>query len=110
MQLAMVDPADRHDELITHSASERAGLGKCEVMRIGWHAAAHKARLPQHEFPVVLIAHANRLTQRMDHVAEGLLLDPPRSFVAGTDLRPADGHHTFVRALVRDSSGRLIRR
>jgi hypothetical protein len=108
MQLAMVDPADRHDELITHSASERAGLGEGQMMGIGWHTATHKARLPQHEFPVVLIAHANRLTQRMDHVAEGLLLDPPQSFVAGT--RPADGHHTLVRALVYDSSGRLIRR
>jgi hypothetical protein len=110
MQLAMVHSADRHDELVAHSASERAGLGKGEVMRIGWDAAAHKARLPQHEFPVVLIAHANRLAKRVDHVAEGLLLDPPRSFVGGTDLRPADGHHALVRALVRDSSGRLIRR
>ena len=79
MQLAMMDSADRHDELVAHAASERAGLCKGQVMRIGGHAAAHKARLPQHEFPVVLIAQANRFTQSMDHVAAGLLLGPPRS-------------------------------
>ena len=55
MKLAMVDPADRYDELVAHSASERAGLDKGEMMRIGWRTAAHEARLSQHEFAVVLI-------------------------------------------------------
>jgi hypothetical protein len=92
MKLAVVDPADRDDELIAHSASERTRLGKGEVVRIGWHTAAHEACLPQHEFPVVFIAQANRLTQSMDHVAARLLLGPPRNFVAGTGIRAADGH------------------
>jgi hypothetical protein len=60
MQLTMVDAADRDHELVAYSASERARLCKGEVMRIGRHAAAHEARLPQHEFPVVLIAQADR--------------------------------------------------
>jgi hypothetical protein len=56
MELAVVDPADRDDELVTHPASERTRLGKGEVMGIRWHAAADKACRPQDEFAVVLIA------------------------------------------------------
>jgi len=56
MKLAVMDPADWDRELVAHAASKRAGLCKREVMRIRRHAAAHKAWLPQHEFPVVLIA------------------------------------------------------
>ena len=96
-----MDPADRDNELIAHSASERAGLGKGQVMRIRWDAAAHKARLPQYEFPMFLIAEANRLTQSMDHVPAGLLLGPPRSFVAGSGIRPSDGHCTLVSESMR---------
>jgi hypothetical protein len=33
------------------------------VMRIRRHAAAHQARLPHHELPVLFIAQANRLAQ-----------------------------------------------
>ena len=57
MKLAVMDPADWDRELVAHAASKRAGLCKREVMGIRRHAAAHKAWLPQHEFPVVLIAH-----------------------------------------------------
>jgi hypothetical protein len=46
MQLAVVHPADRHHEFVAHAASKRARLREREVMRIRWHAAAHKARLP----------------------------------------------------------------
>src|SRR5207249_3470805 len=66
MQLAVMDPADRDDELVAHAASECTRLCKREVMRIRRHAAAHKARLPQHEFPVVLIAEANSFAQSTD--------------------------------------------
>ena len=59
----MVGPADWDDELVAHSASEGAGLGKGQMVRIGWHTATHKARLPQHEFSVVLVAQANRFAQ-----------------------------------------------
>jgi hypothetical protein len=56
MQLAVVDPADRDNELIAHAASKGAGLGEGEVMRVGRHAAAYEACLSQHEPAVVLIA------------------------------------------------------
>jgi hypothetical protein len=60
MQLAMMDSADRHDELVAHSPSERPRLDKGQVVRIRWHAAAHKAGLPEHEPAVLLTAQANR--------------------------------------------------
>ena len=64
MKLAVVNPAERDGELVAHSASECTRLRKGEVMRIRWHAAAYKARLPQHVFSVVLVAQANRFAQR----------------------------------------------
>ena len=63
MKLAVVDPTNRNDELVAHAASERARLREGEVMWIGRHPAAHKARLPQNEFPVVFIAQSDRLAQ-----------------------------------------------
>ena len=70
----MVDPANRDRELVAHSASECTRLSKGEVMRIRRHAAAHQARLPQHESPVILIAQANRFAQSTDCIAARLLL------------------------------------
>ena len=66
MELAVVGPANRDDEFVAYPSSECAGLCEGEVMRIRRHAAAHKAGLPQHELPVVLIAQANRFTQGVD--------------------------------------------
>ena len=45
----MVDSADRDDELVAHTAPECTRLCKGEMMRIRRHAAAHEARLSQHE-------------------------------------------------------------
>jgi hypothetical protein len=66
MKLAVVDPADRDDELVAYSASEFAGLCEGEVMRVGGHAAAHEAGLPEHESSMVFIAQANRFAQGLD--------------------------------------------
>ena len=66
MQLAVVDPTDRDDELVAYSTSECAGLCEGEVMGVRGHAAADEARLPQHESSVVLIAQANRFAQGLD--------------------------------------------
>ena len=55
MQLAVVDPADRDDELVAHAASEGPRLREGEVMRVGRYAAAHEASLSQHVSSVVLI-------------------------------------------------------
>src|SRR5262245_25339365 len=100
----MVDSADRDDEFVAHTAPECTRLCKGEMMRIRRHAAAHEARLSQHESPVILIAQANRFSQSTDCIAARLLLGGPhRSFLAGSRIRGA-GHP----GLVRDSMRRLI--
>jgi len=100
----MVDSADRDDELVAHTAPECTRLCKGEMMRIRRHAAAHEARLSQHEFPVILIAQANRFSQSTDCIAARLLFgDRHRCFLAGSRVRRA-GHP----GLLRDSMRRLI--
>jgi hypothetical protein len=66
MQLAMMQPADWDDELVAHSPSERPRLGKCEVVRVRRHTAAHEACLPQHESAMILIPQADRFAQSLD--------------------------------------------
>ena len=66
MELAVVGSADRDDEFVAYPSSECARLCEGEVMRIRRYAAAHKAGLPQHEFPMVVIAQADRLAQTAD--------------------------------------------
>ena len=110
MQLAVVDPADRNDELVAHSASERTRLGKGQVMRIGWHTAAHKARLPQYEIPVVLIAQPNRLAQSMDHVAGDCFLARLEALLSATSIWPGDGHCSILTESMRPpDSGKTVR-
>src|ERR1700740_1320414 len=100
-----MDPADRNDELVAHAASEGSWLCEGEVVRIRGHPTADKARLPQYESPVILIAQANRLSQKTNHLGVGILFGSPRSFLACTCVRPANRH----RALVRDTMGRRPR-
>src|SRR5438132_4163557 len=69
----MVDSADRDDELVAHTTPECTRLCKGEMMRIRRHAAAHEARLSQHESPVILIAEANRFSQSTNCIAARLL-------------------------------------
>ena len=98
----MVDSADRDDELVAHTAPECTRLCKGEMMRIRRHAAAHEARLSQHESPVILIAQANRFSQSMDCIAARLLFGGPHwCFLAGSRVRRA-GHP------LRDSMSRFI--
>ena len=66
MKLAVMGPADRHDELIANPAPKCARLREGEVMRVRRYAAAHQARLPQHESSVVLVPKANRFAQGLD--------------------------------------------
>src|SRR4029450_10701745 len=93
----MMDSADRDDELVAHTAPDCTWLCKGETMRIGRHAAAHEARLSQHESLVILIAQANRFSQSTDCIPARLLLGGPhRCFLAGTRVRRA-GHPGLVR-------------
>src|SRR5439155_11960519 len=100
----MVDSADRDDELVAHTTPECTRLCKGEMMRIRRHAAAHEARLSQHESPVILIAQANRFSQSTDCIAARLLVGGPHwCFLGGSRVRRA-GHP----GLLRDSMRRLI--
>ncbi len=111
MKFAMMDPADWDGELIAHSSAQRTRLCKGEVVRIRRHAAAHKAGLPQNELPVVLITQANRLAQGTDRGTARLLLDLHQSFVAGSSVKPADGHPALVRdSMRRPGRGKTIGR
>src|SRR6266542_5773310 len=98
----MMDSADRDDERVAHTAPECTRLCKGEMMRIRRHAAAHEARLSQHESPVTLIAQANRFSQSTDCIAARLLLGGPL-WCSGSRVRRA-GHPD----LLRDSMRRLI--
>jgi hypothetical protein len=66
MQFAVMDPADRNGELVTHTASECAGLGKGEVMRIRWHATAHETGLSEHVLQMIFVPQTDRLTHVPD--------------------------------------------
>ena len=41
MKFAVMDPTDRNDELVAHSASQGTRLYKGQMVRIRWHPAAH---------------------------------------------------------------------
>jgi hypothetical protein len=90
MQLAVMEPANRDDELVAHAASECTRLCKREVMRIRRNAAAHEARLSHHELPVILIAQANRFAQSTDRGAARPLPPDGRSLLAAAGMRPGD--------------------
>jgi hypothetical protein len=66
MQLAVMDPTNRHRELVADPSPQRASLGKAEMMGIRRYPTAHGARLPRDEFKVVLVAQADRFPKRMD--------------------------------------------
>src|SRR5262245_2293117 len=101
MKLAVMDPANRDGELVAHSISKRTRLGKREVMRIRWYAAAHKTRLPEDELPVALIAQADGFAQSTDHPAARSLFGPRRSFLAGVRVRSASEYEILVGYSVR---------
>src|SRR5438128_7714029 len=104
MELTVVDPADRDDEFVAHSATECGRLREGEVVRIRRHAAADEARLSQYESPVVFIAQANRFSQRTDYVAARMLFGPCRCFPVRTRARCA-GHISW-----RPAPGRTVKR
>ena len=80
-----MDAANRDGKLVAHSTPKCTRLRKREVMRIRRRSPAHKARLPRYELPVLLIAEANRFTQRTDRAS----------------ARPFFGHCRSVRTSAR---------
>ena len=97
MKLAVMDPTDRDRELVAHSTSECTRLRKGEVMRIRRYAAAHQARLPHHELPVVFIAQANRFAQRTHCTSARALRGGRWSLLAADGIDQTGRHHTLVR-------------
>ena len=96
MKLAVMDSANRDGELVAHSVSQGTRLCKRQVMRIRRHSAAHEARLPSHELPVLLVAQANCFSQSTHCPAARPLLGHCRSFLAIVAGQRASRHHPFV--------------
>ena len=96
MKLAVVDPTNRHGELVAHSVSKRTRLGKREVMRIRRYAAAHKTRLPQDEPPVALITQADGFAQSTDHPDARSFFAPRQSFLAGVRVCSGSEYEVLV--------------
>jgi len=91
-----MDAADRHDELVADSAPKCARLCKGEVMRVRWHAAAHKACLPQYESAVVLVAQANRLAQSTHCTSAWPLPGDSRSLLTPDGIGQAGRHYALI--------------
>src|SRR5262245_37707709 len=90
MHRTMVPSTERDHEFIADLASERARLGKSEVVGIRGSAAADEARLLRHIAQVLPVAIAARRCDR-----EGALVDALRStrigaFAEGIHLGPGN--------------------
>jgi hypothetical protein len=83
MELAVVQAADRDDEFVAHAPSKCARLCECEVMGVGRKTATHQARLPEHEFSVVLVSEANHFAQAPDRAGAKHLLGARGQFRDG---------------------------
>jgi hypothetical protein len=58
VKLAMMDPAQRHRELIRYAATERPWLRETDVVSLAGFSAAHGARLASNEPNVIFVATA----------------------------------------------------
>ena len=61
VDLAVMEPTNRHGELVADLSSERTGLGKAQMMRVGRCAAAYEARLGRDEPAMLLVTQADGL-------------------------------------------------
>jgi hypothetical protein len=75
----MVSATKGYDELVTDPASERARLGKSQVVRVGRPASAQQARLRGYEIQVRAIAIAAGFA-----VCEDAFIDMPGHGVVHT--------------------------
>jgi hypothetical protein len=64
MQIAVMDAAQSHSELVTDLASKCARLPKPEVMGIRRTTAADNTRLRTNDVPMRFIAFSDRLAER----------------------------------------------
>src|SRR5262245_32219737 len=89
----MMTAAQRDRELIADFAAERAGLGKSEMVGIGWFAAADKARLLHDISEVLPVAIAARSSNRQDAFVDALRLSLIGGCAGGDHLRPGNERH-----------------
>ena len=61
MQFAMMCATDGDRVFVADLSSERAGLGKTKMVRVGRRAAAHDAGLAGHESGMLFVAKPNGL-------------------------------------------------
>ena len=64
VEFAMVQAANRYGEFVADFASQGTRLRIAEMVRIGWLAAAHEARLLGYKLEVVLVAQPEGLARR----------------------------------------------
>src|SRR3954468_11784043 len=74
VNLAMMQAAYRHGELVAHLETQRARLGKAQVVRIARAAAAHKTRLVRYKAAVLLVPQPGCFLRRPP-ARDGRLLD-----------------------------------
>ena len=74
MQLPMIPTAKGHGELITDLHADGSGLGKAQMMRIGWLSPANETGLRGNQIKVCLVANALGLGD-----GELAFVDAPRS-------------------------------
>src|SRR4051812_12297808 len=71
MELPMMGSAERHRKFVTDLATERHGLRKFQVMRIGRLAVAEQAGLGGNELQVLLVAATRRMSKRQSAAVGG---------------------------------------
>jgi hypothetical protein len=64
MDVTVMNPAQRHRELVAHLQPHRPRLGKSEVVGVSGASSADQTRLRRHEFEVGFIAQSSRLAER----------------------------------------------
>jgi hypothetical protein len=102
MELAVMDPTNRHGELVTDPTPERASLGEPEVMRIRRYPCAYEARLPGDEFQMVLVANAHRFPERTDCAGALGFAGYGWRFLVGAPVKPGRRHRCCDRRHIRD--------
>src|SRR5215472_13024706 len=97
----MMPATERNRELIADLATERARLGKSEVVGVRRLAAAHEARLLGDVAQVLPVAIATRGSDREDALVDALRLTSLSAFGGGNHLR---GNLRHRRIIVRGCS------
>jgi len=105
MQFAMMCATDGDRVFVAGLSSERAGLGKTKMVRVGRRAAAHDAGLAGHESGVLLVAQANSLAH--DPAADGA--DFLGDFCKGTDAAYLAEARVWFGSDSTDFTRRLLR-